>query len=317
MVLDKYISDLLYRYDCVIVPGFGGFITNKVSAKNLSTQHKFFPPTKEIAFNKNLNNNDGLLANYLMQAKKISYTHAIELIKTSVHDWNILLEEDGTFEIKKVGSFKLNEARTLIFSPEENINYLTESYGLSHFTSLTIKRAGEKAKVKPLNSNSENKQTSSISKIVKYAAIIVPFIAIGALSFYQINIDKDTVSNANIGINPEVIIKEISPVEVKEVKNQTKQIDTKKEVAKPIVTPSKILKYHVISGAFSNKQNAEKNIVKLEQKGIEANLIGQNKKGFFMVAYKSFDNVEDASLYMKNIKANINNSAWIWKKALK
>jgi hypothetical protein len=77
MNLDKFISDLLYRYDCVIVPGFGGFIANRVSAKNISSQHKFIPPTKEIAFNSNLNQNDGLLANYIKRSNNISYSHAI------------------------------------------------------------------------------------------------------------------------------------------------------------------------------------------------------------------------------------------------
>ena len=30
MILATYINDLLYRYDCVIVPDFGGFVTNRV-----------------------------------------------------------------------------------------------------------------------------------------------------------------------------------------------------------------------------------------------------------------------------------------------
>ena len=33
MVLEHYISDLLYRYNCVVVPGFGAFLTQKNSAK--------------------------------------------------------------------------------------------------------------------------------------------------------------------------------------------------------------------------------------------------------------------------------------------
>ncbi|MDA9349687.1 hypothetical protein N9R21_07960, partial [Polaribacter sp.] len=32
MTVEKYINELLYRYDCVIVPNFGGFITNKIGA---------------------------------------------------------------------------------------------------------------------------------------------------------------------------------------------------------------------------------------------------------------------------------------------
>ncbi|MEC8853074.1 MAG: SPOR domain-containing protein, partial [Bacteroidota bacterium] len=30
--IEHYISDLLYLHDCVIIPGFGGFVGNKKSA---------------------------------------------------------------------------------------------------------------------------------------------------------------------------------------------------------------------------------------------------------------------------------------------
>ncbi|MEC8884654.1 MAG: SPOR domain-containing protein, partial [Bacteroidota bacterium] len=32
MHFSNYISDLLYRYECVIVPGFGAFLAHRVSA---------------------------------------------------------------------------------------------------------------------------------------------------------------------------------------------------------------------------------------------------------------------------------------------
>ncbi|MCK5908129.1 MAG: SPOR domain-containing protein [Flavobacteriales bacterium] len=328
MVLDKYISDLLYRYECVIVPGFGGFITNRVSAKNISSQHKFFPPTKEIAFNKNLDTNDGLLANYLVQAKKISYTHAVEIIETNVADWQTLLDEDNTFDIKKIGSFRLNEERNLEFTAVEDVNYLTDSYGLSSFTSLAIKRAGEKAKVRQLNHDDSVSASVSIRKYVRYAAIIIPFIAIGALSFYQINTSNTPVSNANIGLNPEstIVEKPVSNIEEKTTKIVSKPIVKPvvepvvipvKEEAKPIVVEKKVLKYHVISGAFSKEANANRNIRILKSKGIEAELIGVNKNGLYMVSYGSFDNVKDASKFNKTIKSKYNKGAWVWKKIIK
>ena len=65
MILANYIKDLLYRYDCVIIPNFGGFITNKISAKFNVDSSCFYPPSKQIAFNSHLKGNDGLLANYI------------------------------------------------------------------------------------------------------------------------------------------------------------------------------------------------------------------------------------------------------------
>lgn len=320
MVLDKYISDLLYRYECVIVPGFGGFITNKVSAKNISSQHKFLPPTKEIAFNKNLDKNDGLLANYLVQAKDISYSHALEIISNNVADWNTLLDEDNTFDIKKIGNFRLNEDRNIEFTAEENVNYLTESYGLSAFTSLAIKRAGEKAKVKPISGDNFKAGNSTLGQYVKYAAIIIPFIAIGALSFYQMNtVDNAPVSSAKISIVPDEVITDNLPTTKKEsAKEETKVVKVKKITKTPKVKAALENKiYHVISGAYSNQSNAEKDIRILKNKGINAEMIGINRKGFYMVSFKSFSDISSASNFMKTIKSTENKNAWIWKKDLK
>ena len=65
MTIANYLKDLLYRYDCVIVPNFGGFITNNTSAQIHRSTHTFYPPSKQVGFNVNLSYNDGLLANYI------------------------------------------------------------------------------------------------------------------------------------------------------------------------------------------------------------------------------------------------------------
>ena len=33
MKFDKYVKDLLYRYDCVVLPNLGAFITRNIWAK--------------------------------------------------------------------------------------------------------------------------------------------------------------------------------------------------------------------------------------------------------------------------------------------
>ena len=78
MTLAKYISDLLYRYECVIVANFGGFVTNEISAKVNHFTHTFYAPSKQITFNSHLQNNDGLLANYIASSKNTSYAEAVE-----------------------------------------------------------------------------------------------------------------------------------------------------------------------------------------------------------------------------------------------
>ncbi|MCK5781811.1 MAG: SPOR domain-containing protein [Flavobacteriales bacterium] len=320
MILDKYISDLLYRYDCVIVPGFGGFIANKVSAENISSQHKFLPPSKEIAFNKNLDQSDGLLANYIMKAKKISYSHAIEIIDKAVEKWNIDLEEDNTFEIKNVGSFRLNGERNIVFSSDNSVNYLTDSYGLSKFTSIAVKRDSFiSPNVKKLQLDNDFSSVNIGRKIVRYAAVLIPLIALGALSYYH-NDDISIYSEASINpiITQPVLVQPKVAEEIVEKKEETKVIVPVevKDLA-PVPEVTKILKYHVISGAFSKESNANKIIKRLSDKGVDSEVIGRTRGGLYLVSYDSFEKLSEARKFLTKIKSNENLEGWILKKYFK
>ncbi len=61
MDITAFIRELLFGHDCVIVPGFGGFIGNYTPARIDKSTSTFYPPVKQISFNRNLNHNDGLL----------------------------------------------------------------------------------------------------------------------------------------------------------------------------------------------------------------------------------------------------------------
>ena len=60
MQLNQYISELLYRYECVVVPGLGAFLTHKVSAEIDAQAQVFSPPKKRLSFNEQLQQNDGV-----------------------------------------------------------------------------------------------------------------------------------------------------------------------------------------------------------------------------------------------------------------
>ena len=84
LTIQEHIFDLLKHHDCVIITGLGGFILNHRTAYINQITHKIYPPSKTISFNKNLCNNDGLLANYLSQVEDLNYDEAcVEVLKFS------------------------------------------------------------------------------------------------------------------------------------------------------------------------------------------------------------------------------------------
>ena len=142
MKIDGHISELLYRYDCVIVPELGGFVCNYAPAKIQPVQHSFSPPSKHIVFNSNLRNNDGLLANHISVEEKRTFAEANSIIKDFVSDANLKLESGKKVGIEEVGTLFMDVERNIQFEPDVNSNFLLESFGLNTFNSPAIKREG-------------------------------------------------------------------------------------------------------------------------------------------------------------------------------
>ena len=160
MVLETYIRDLMLRYDCVIVPDFGGFITNRISAAIDQKSHTFYPPTKQLGFNHHLTHNDGLLANYIATEENISFEQATHKIVETVIRWNQQVKTN-TLLLDKIGAFHLNEKNQLIFNPVITENYLLSSFGLASFEAPTITRKDTKSV--PLRS--EKTKTRAIRRL--------------------------------------------------------------------------------------------------------------------------------------------------------
>lgn len=137
--VDKHISYLLYAHDCVIVPELGGFVANYAPAKIHPTQHTFTPPSKNIIFNKNLKNNDGLLANHIANAEKTSYPEALKYLQHFTSTTNTELKKGAKVTIDEVGTLFLDAERNIQFEPETT-NFLLDAFGLSRFQSPAIKR---------------------------------------------------------------------------------------------------------------------------------------------------------------------------------
>ena len=138
MNIETYISELLYRHDCVILPGLGGLITNYRSAKIHPVSHTIQPPSKSIRFNVNLKEDDGLLVNYLASCEAISYASAQSKIERFVFTIKNNLEHKKEAKLSKIGTLHLDVNDTLSFEPDTEVNYLLNSFGLDAVQSPPI-----------------------------------------------------------------------------------------------------------------------------------------------------------------------------------
>jgi hypothetical protein len=297
MTLATYINDLLYRYDCVIVPDFGGFVTNRIGAKVNNYTHTFTPPKKLITFNKLLKHNDGLLANYIASAENISFEKASTAISLAVIKWQNELQSKSV-EIDKLGVLSLNKERQIIFEPTNSVNYLRESFGLSTVVSSAISRYTEQ--VKPLIPATVDEKKKGIPSFIKYAATaaILLTLSISGYKGYQENEQKEALAVQEKAIQKKIqsatfIISNPLP---------TINLNVIKEKAKP---------FHVIAGAFQFTENAEKKVAQLKAKGFDAKVVGVNNWGLTQVAFNSYSDRNEATNNLYKIQKTVSKDAWL------
>ena len=323
MSLEKYISDLLYRYDLVIVPGFGGIIGRKKHARLDHENYIFSPPHKDLSFNIQLSQNDGLLANYIREVKQISYREALEFIESSVTDWQETLQHQKRLKLEQIGIFNLVADQKIIFLPLTTKNYLAEAYGLTSFIYKPFDQE-DQAHKQPIDSRFEQpksdepvkthkKRNRSVSKkrtkvqkdykIWRYAAIFVVGLGLFTAGISLLRQQNKVPAAPHFQKATFVLKQDFPPVKIHQ--NSVKSIG---KISKPQAP-----KYFVISGAFRDKANAVKKETALKRAGYPAQIIGQNKYGLWLVAYQGFSSDMEARQVLKTIKDH-QIGAWIFAK---
>lgn len=131
MNLYDAIYQLVCENDCVIIPGFGGFVMNSFPANVDFSKQEFYPPSRKVAFNENLSLSDGLLVNYLSHAENISWSEADTVVKSFVDDLNKQLADGKVVAFDGIGEFS-RRTGNLVFVSNSN-NLLDESFGLPTF----------------------------------------------------------------------------------------------------------------------------------------------------------------------------------------
>ena len=308
MKIEPYISQLLYRYQCVTVPGFGAFLTEIQSARLEESSHSFYPPKKLVSFNPYLKNNDGLLANHLAQSEKIAYEIAVNTIQNEVSLWKSRIQETGVFTIKNIGEFSFNSERNLVFVPFDQLNYLTESFGLTSYVSPSVKREIFKEAIiaeehPPIAFIPEGRKSYSY---LKYAAVFVLTIGITGSVGYKL------YANYLTRVAQETLVVETNVQ--KKVNQKIQEATFFIENPLPTVTltvANAKMNYHVVAGAFRQEANAEKIFESLNKLGYKARRIAPNKHGLFPVLYGSFSTYAEAQKAMDSIQKVHNHEAWL------
>ena len=313
------ISQLLYRYDCVIIPGFGGFVTQFKSAAIDRQAHSIYPPSKEVSFNSMLVKNDGVLVNFVAEDHDLSYNSAQNLIDIQVEDWKKQLRFQDLY-LAKIGRFHLGLEQQVLFEPENSTNFLTDSFGLSAVIAKEIEAQVKKPLIQRVP-KAKTKVVSSRTNYLKYAAVFAIGLSViglvGAEQIYskyrqarteQVRVEdqykQERIETATFAIDrnlPTILV----PVKKLSSSDKVEKIE--------LVEAVEITKtYFVIAGAFRDQNNAKKKVSQLLKSGFEdASELGANKWNLYQVSFGGFQDRLEAEKLLKQVRLSGAPDAWV------
>ena len=347
MRLDPFIADLLYDHDCVIIPEFGGLVTNYRSARLNVVSHVIQPPSKHIGFNVQLKQNDGLLVNYVASVLSVSYKEAAVLVSQCIEDYRTELQQNGRFALERIGVFFHDRAGRLQFIPDEGENYLTASFGCKpvQLKPVVLSSADKPSDVPVIDINAAKRKWSPL-KVA--AAIAVPILLVGSflagnrvsghgeLGFNSLNpfAEPRIVSTYAPAIESWDLQLELTTPDFSSMltSNEDPKIDfvagSLTEVgvalapkAKPapavstrvaettVAKRTKKASFALIGGAFQVKDNAERLVNQLRSQGYDASLAGM-KDNLYLVAYGHYDLRAEAVEDLRRVQSG-GGKAWI------
>lgn len=246
-MISSLILKLLYRNDCVIVPGLGAFITRRVASTYDEQRGLMLPPRKEVAFNPDLRHTDGLLADFMTaQGAAADYADAQSQIDAFATDVMQKVNAGDAYLMPDLGSFNLEEGR-LTFTPAQGLNTLVESYGLAPVAAAKIK-----------TSMLETIGRADLRKAVASAAAVV------ALLLVSPSTSDTSLSRADM-TQPFLASLTATPAEPEPAKEVVETPEAADDLMEPATT---VDSYCVVVASFLTRQEAQDYIASMRARGV-------------------------------------------------
>ncbi len=304
MRLEQHIAPLLYRHHCIVVPEFGAFLTRRKAAYYNPKTQSFYPPSKALSFNEQLQTSDGVLVSYIASVQSCSYEQAQEELTAVVNQWKADLAKGLSLDLEHIGLLSKSQEGALVFKPYNEHNYLHSSFGLAPVNASVFEKATQPV-VRQLTP--ETKADFKLGKsLVKYAAVglIAISTALGGLQLRS-SYEQNTVlaaKSAQLAI--EKTIQEASFFSDHPLDLPALEVE--------VSIPKAEMHYFIVAGSFIKEENALAHIQELKAKGFETSeIIGQNPFGLYQVGLNAFAGEDQARAFLAEARSSGNESAWL------
>lgn len=347
--LAQHIEVLLLENDCVIIPGFGGFVAHYVPAMRVEEENIFLPPTRTIGFNSQLKMNDGILVQSYMAVYDTNFSDATKMVEKEVEELVAKLHEEGLCDLGNVGEIRYTIHNTYEFIPYDDKITTPYLYGLDSFEMKELSMLNQLGEGKPLYTLPKEKKVYEIKVNRTYLRNAVAMVAAVALFFFMSTPVENTVveNDSYAQLLPNELFDRfekqsvaLTPVAVQTVsrKVQTTATDKNKPASKAPVRPVAVKEvkvprvvetekvstqtmqskaegtYHIIIASVGTSQDAELMAKQLRAEGFSGAkaLVSDTRIRVSIMSCKTRD---EASSQLSKIRTNsAYQSAWVFEK---
>ena len=331
----RHITSLLYAYDCVILPGLGGFVKHRQSAYYDENNGTFMPPCDAIGFNSQLKLNDGLLIQSYMKQEAISFENAKQQVEHCIQEIVQSIESTGSCTLTGIGTL-YQEDGIVKFDNISSNNFSLEYYGFCKFPqtkfmgkampqekdrsskhrifSLTPQVRGNRFSQK----ESRGKFSMSLSRSVIIVATIIGFIfftnnRIELVKSHDAFQQNATLMGGFVFGNQKFAIEQ--NVQKDDKKNESEILEKEPEesnIQKSSVALQHKQEYTIVLASAITKKNASLYIDELRAEGFDKACFYE-KNGMKRVIYSSYETEDEArnALNALRTKGKIFSDAWI------
>ncbi len=315
MDITAFIRELLFSHDCVIVPGFGGFIGNYTPARIDKDKSTFYPPVRQISFNRNLNHNDGLLVGRISNHAKLNYGDSRNIVEEFVEGLRKKLGKGEKVVFDHIGSFINNQEGNVQFEPDRNVNYNLGSYGLESFQFSPLESYDVRKRITKHQDMDPVERASSRKVLWRAAAVIVPLLALMVAVPLKTNLLKSKIESSSL--NP--LAREEFENNKAAVENSIPEVAIKTEeqaiqAPAPEAGENQTVPsggYYIITGSFKQRQNAQLQSDMLSKAGYAPEII-EGPNGFYRVSAMRCPDLGDADAKRSGISKDFPGS-WVKK----
>lgn len=331
-------------YDCVIIPGLGGFVCNERTAWYDEDREEMVPPSRDVLFSPNLVHNDGLLAQEIMRAKGLAYSDAMKLVESEATNMIEELKSGRPIEIPRVGRLYTGEDGVVRFLPDAELVRMLGSFGHARIPLATIEISSEEpAIVAPLIDEPVVEQSDSKDiiepkviplriRLARVAAVIAIPLALGGAWMLTEPVPSNTLMSVFPALNTDTIISSFTPSDgttlvssndtqgdiddglainyVPDPIVETPSIASENPIVVEVAVPKQI-NFLIVGGAFSIEGNAKTLAKTLRNEGYSPTQHFQSHNNLYLVALGEFETEQSARTALVKARESGRTATWL------